>query len=215
MTHADHLPSLILQILLAAAVGAAITSVFVPLAARVALALGAVDQPGGRRKHLLPIPRLGGVAVVLATGATCLLLALAAQRPFTPFRTAHNQAMMAGALLVFAIGCIDDLNRASPRLKLVVQIVAASLVVQAGGSFVLAKGLPVMHVGGLAPVLAVVWIIGVTHAFNLIDGLDGLASLCAMVALATMVASGLICRAGQRLCLCGGALWSTCRVSSA
>ena len=115
---------MILQILLAAAVGAAITWMLLPLAARVAVALGAVDQPGGRRKHLVPIPRLGGVAVVLATGAACVLLALVAQQPFTPFWTVHNQAMLAGGLLVFAIGCVDDLYGASPRLKLLVQIVA-------------------------------------------------------------------------------------------
>ena len=179
------------------AVSAAMAALLLPLAARLAHRLGAVDHPGGRRTHHAPVPRLGGVAVVMATLGTCVVLALVAQAlgmPIGDLTWSRTQVLLVGALMIFALGLLDDLRGVSPRLKLVVQVIAAVLVVRAGGlaqSFVFARDLPAFHVDGLVPVLAVLWIVGLTNAFNLIDGLDGLASVCAFVALATMVVSGL------------------------
>jgi UDP-GlcNAc:undecaprenyl-phosphate GlcNAc-1-phosphate transferase len=181
---------------IAFAVSAAITALLLPLAARLAYKMRAVDHPGGRRLHLAKVPRLGGVAVVMATLGTCVVLALVAQAlgmPIEDLTLSSARMPLVGALMIFALGVLDDLRGVSPRLKLVVQVIAAVLVVREGGlaqSVVFALDLPAFHVDGLVPVLAVLWIVGVTNAFNLIDGLDGLASVCAVVALVTMVVSG-------------------------
>ncbi len=186
---------------LAFVVSATMTAAFLPLAARAAFALGAVDKPGGRRTHRAPVPRLGGVAVLVAAGLTCGLLewlttsgeGVRAGLSLGLFQSPQTPAVFAGALLVFMVGMLDDLRGAAPRLKLVVQTIAAVLVVRAGGladALVLAKDVSPLHVNGLMPAITVLWIVGVTNAFNLIDGLDGLAGVCAIVALGTMVVSG-------------------------
>jgi UDP-GlcNAc:undecaprenyl-phosphate GlcNAc-1-phosphate transferase len=174
-------------------VSALMCALLLPQAARLAVRLGAVDQPGGRRLHRAPVPRLGGVAVVAATAVTCLLGALFGGLPEGFFQNPQNVALLAGAALVFAVGLVDDVRGASPQLKLVVQVVAALLVVGAGGlaeRVALVRGVPALPLDGLMPLLLLLWIVGVTNAFNLIDGLDGLAAVCAVVALATMVVSG-------------------------
>lgn len=179
------------------AIGALVTSgvlctLLLPVAARVAVKVGAVDHPGGRRMHSTPVPRLGGVAVILAALLTTLIGTLLADSSAGMLRTPQNVALMMGALLIFAVGLLDDLRGASPKLKLVVQIVAALLVVRAGGladTAALVRGVPALPLDGLMAPLLVLWIVGVTNAFNLIDGLDGLAGVCALVAGGTIVVS--------------------------
>ena len=180
------------------AVGALVASgvlcaLLLPVAARVAVKVGAIDHPGGRRTHSSAVPRLGGVAVVGAAVLTTLAGALLTDSPAELLPSPQNQALAMGAALIFALGLLDDLRGASPRLKLLVQVVAALLVVQAGGladTAALVRGVPTLPLDGLMAPLLVLWIVGVTNAFNLIDGLDGLAGVCALVALGTMAVSG-------------------------
>jgi UDP-GlcNAc:undecaprenyl-phosphate GlcNAc-1-phosphate transferase len=136
--------------------------------------LGWLDQPGARRVHRTPIPRIGGVAIFLGYAAACGLMR------FLPLPATPVAALFPGAILVFGIGLTDDLAGLKPWIKLAGQIAA--------GLLAYAAGVQIRSIGGLTlPVMAqapltVFWLLACTNAFNLIDGLDGLAAgvgLCA------------------------------------
>lgn len=162
-----------------------------PLARAVALPLGAVDEPGERRVHRGRIPRLGGVAVLLAF-AGALLLARAAGLPLD-FPSAGDRRLAwlaAGTLTVAAAGLADDIWTLRPLPKLALQVTAASAVVAGGLGFDAVTdpfGGGVIVLGPLAPLVTVVWVVGVTNAFNLIDGLDGLAAGVGLIVSLTLV----------------------------
>jgi UDP-GlcNAc:undecaprenyl-phosphate GlcNAc-1-phosphate transferase len=167
---------------LAAAAALALT----PLVARLAARWGVLDQPGPRRAHAGSVPRLGGLAVV--GGAACALLAvprlgfasaLALTEPLLP-------PVLAGGAVVLALGVWDDVRGLPAAVKLALEILAASLVVGLGVSIerVVVFGRTI-DLGVLGPPATVAWIVVVTNAFNLIDGLDGLATGVAIISGAT------------------------------
>ncbi|MBI2016748.1 MAG: undecaprenyl/decaprenyl-phosphate alpha-N-acetylglucosaminyl 1-phosphate transferase, partial [Candidatus Rokubacteria bacterium] len=128
-----------------------------PFVRLVALRGGALDRPDARKKHVVPTPRLGGVAVlsafVLAMGRTA-----AVDREMLYIAAAALALMLAGAL--------DDTRGLSARLRLGLQVACALLVIGAGVRLHLLPGAS----GALANVLlSVVWIVGITNAYNFID----------------------------------------------
>lgn len=158
---------------------ALVTLLLTPLVIRLAYYLRAVDVPGGRKQHDRSTPRLGGVAIL---GGVVVVLG-PALAVFTP---PALQSMRAGEIvgfcvavgLVFCLGLVDDIYGLRASYKLGVQIVAATVVVSMGWQFHTLR-LPLegsFQPGALAPVLSVLWIVGVTNAINFVDGLDGLAS---------------------------------------
>ncbi|MBS1834777.1 MAG: undecaprenyl/decaprenyl-phosphate alpha-N-acetylglucosaminyl 1-phosphate transferase [Acidobacteria bacterium] len=142
------------------------------------------------------MPRLGGVAVILAVALTCELVAFATAASGAapaPVSNPHVRSLLIGGMLVFAVGLVDDLRGVPPLMKLLVQVLAAALVVQNGRvaeALVFVKGMPALTVGPITSAVVVLWIVGVTNAFNLIDGLDGLAGACALVAISTLAVAG-------------------------
>ena len=146
--------------------------------------LDLVDAPGGRKIHTVSLPRVGGVAVVLA-----LVLVLAASAATGHASAADVQAwlpVLFGGALVFGIGFWDDVRPRPAWVKLVVQLAGAGVAV--------ALGVRIEHVtvfgstlglGFLAMPLTILWIVGLTNAFNVMDGLDGLATGLAIIAAAT------------------------------
>ncbi|MCP4204947.1 MAG: undecaprenyl/decaprenyl-phosphate alpha-N-acetylglucosaminyl 1-phosphate transferase [bacterium] len=168
---------------LRAAVPALLAGVFTlaltPLAVRLAVHFRAVDPPGGRKRHAQPMPRLGGIAIaggiVFSLG---LSLAFLSEDRFGGLSAQEMIWFGIAALIIFALGLTDDLVPLGPFTKLFFQLVAASIVVAIGWQFTVLR-LPWearFSVEALAPVLSVLWIVGVTNAINLIDGLDGLAA---------------------------------------
>lgn len=147
--------------------------------ARLAFAVKALDYPGHRKVHPTPVPRLGGLAIVLGlllgTGSVIFLMWGGWNQPI------ERQSLVAlglGTGLILLVGLVDDLIGVSALKKLAVECVAAGLVAHSGWQFHL-LGYPggQIELGPLAGVvLTVLWIVGVTNAINLIDGLDGLAS---------------------------------------
>ncbi|HEX2205368.1 MAG TPA: MraY family glycosyltransferase [Longimicrobium sp.] len=142
-----------------------------------------------------PVPRLGGVAVCIAMSAGVLasLPSALADPVFHPGAPVPFAAFYAGILaaawLLFAAGVVDDLRNLSPASKLLAQC-AAALVAWACGFRIEAftfGGEPVV-LGALSLPVTLLWVVGVTNAFNLIDGLDGLATGIGLVALATTFA---------------------------
>ena len=146
----------------------------------IATRRGLVSTPGGRHLHETPRPRLGGVAIFLAFSlslALWLVLALIFPRLGAGVVPATLLRIYLPACLIFCLGIYDDLYGAGPYLKFAVQAIAASMLF-AGGMRVLDLPLIFPHTlpwfVGLP--LTVLWVVAVTNAFNLIDGLDGLAA---------------------------------------
>lgn len=184
--------------LLSAFVGAAVvTGAATPLVARLATRLGVVDQPGGRRVHDRATPRLGGVAVALGllVGAVAYGVLFGLDALLAILTRDQLLAFLLPCLLVFLVGLVDDIRGLSPTSRLAVEAVAATFLVQAG--YVIDNvanpfGDPI-DLGLFAMPLTVMWLVGVTNAYNLIDGLDGLlgsVSFAALVGIAAVAFLG-------------------------
>ena len=155
---------------------AALALLLTPVVGRVAALLGLVDAPGGRKVHTQSVPRLGGVAVVVsATIALTLTSAFAPPTSMTRVWPAL-QPFVLGGLLIFLAGVVDDVRGLGPVPKLVAEFAAAGVVMSSG---LLIERITILDntwtLHWLAYPITAAWIVGVTNAFNLIDGVDGLA----------------------------------------
>lgn len=163
-----------------------------PLVRRWALRWGAVDLPDDKRRiHTRPTPRLGGLAIYLAFLATLTLApwlgTLVSQNLLNNW---HNVGVLLTAgTLIFALGVYDDFCGANATVKLIVQLLAAMLLY--GYGFRISM-LSLPFGGGwelpmvLSFPLTALWIVGITNAFNLIDGIDGLAAGASAFALLSL-----------------------------
>ncbi|MGE5544320.1 MAG: glycosyltransferase family 4 protein [Bacillota bacterium] len=148
-----------------------------PLIARLAFRIGAIDQPSARKVHSKPMPRLGGTGIFLA-----FVVVIMATQGLDP----TLMGILLGGTAIFLVGVLDDIYRLSPWTKLVAQIVAALIAVYFGVRVhVMTNPFDgVFQLGALSIPLTLLWIIGITNAVNLIDGLDGLAGgVCAIAAI--------------------------------
>jgi UDP-GlcNAc:undecaprenyl-phosphate/decaprenyl-phosphate GlcNAc-1-phosphate transferase len=165
-------------------------TILTPLVRRLAHRFGFLDHARSSRKiHGQPIPRLGGIAIVIAFYAPLVGLLLFHSdvgRMFVAERD-HVIGLFAGGLAIALLGLYDDLRGANAAKKFVVQFGVAILLYEFGFRFdVLANpfGAPIA-LGWLSLPLTMLWIAGVVNAMNLIDGLDGLAGGVALVAVVT------------------------------
>ena len=146
-----------------------------------AIAHGLVDKPNvGRHFHARPVPRIGGVAILLAflcaTVISFILARLTSGRNSVSVRTVF--AVLAPALIIFLIGLYDDLRPVKPKWKFIIQG-AAGILLYFGGFGIhrfdlFSPNHPMRAFVGLP--LTILWVVLITNAFNLIDGLDGLAA---------------------------------------
>ena len=154
-----------------------------PLVSRGSIQLGLVDAPGGRKVHPQSVPRLGGVAVVAAMVLAMILVRLWRPEDFGPAIWPALQPLAAAGALIFGIGLLDDLRGVGAGTKVAIQVSAAVLVMTAG---LLIERVTLLgmswQLGWLAWPITAAWIVGLTNAFNLIDGIDGLASGIAAIA---------------------------------
>jgi len=132
-----------------------------PVARWLAPHVGVIDQPGARKVHTRPMPRLGGAAIFVAF---VLALVLFENR----FNFQQFASILIGASFVSFLGIWDDRWGLRPILKLVGQILAALILVGTGVSTALFPWPP------LNAALTVFWVVGITNAFNLLDNMDGL-----------------------------------------
>jgi UDP-GlcNAc:undecaprenyl-phosphate GlcNAc-1-phosphate transferase len=169
-------------------VAAAVAMAATPLVRRLALRLDAVDRPGPRRVHRATTPRLGGLAVLAGAGGAIAAAEAGGIPVVATLRAGGWQLgwLAAGIAVVTAAGAADDLRGLTPGAKLALESAAGGLALAGGyalhgfthplsGEFV-ALGV----VAGSCVTLA--WILLVTNALNLIDGLDGLAAGVALIA---------------------------------
>ena len=178
-------------IIAAFAVAAVLSYFFTPPVKNFAHKVGAIDVPkDARRMHKKPIPRLGGLAIY--GGFLCSIL-IFGQLDETML------CVLLGAAIIVALGIFDDVLALGAKLKFVVQVVAAAIPVCIGdlqiGLFTNLNPLsdtPFVHLGILAVPATIIWIVGITNAVNLIDGLDGLAVGVSSIAAITMLAVALL-----------------------
>src|ERR1700683_900695 len=154
-----------------------------------------LDHPdGGRKAHTAPVPRVGGIAIVVAYVAT---FAIAFSLPFSYTYVLHKAlpnilALTLVGLVVFLTGVVDDLVGLTAWQKLIGIGGASVLAYFAAGIHVdiqMLHGLPAWP--GLGFALTVIWLVGCSNAFNLIDGMDGLASGVGLVATVTILIAAL------------------------
>ncbi len=160
--------------LLAASIAAAAT----PASRWLALRWGAVDRPNARKVHHGVMPRMGGMAIVLAFMLPTTGLFFVEWQSLAADALMLS-ALLAGGLIIAILGMVDDLHELAARHKFMVQFVIAALAWGAGFRFE-NLGLPflgsVVFPVWLDFIISVLWIAGVINAINLIDGLDGLAA---------------------------------------
>ena len=164
-----------------------VTYVLTPLLKRVALSMGMVDLPGKRRIHTKPIARCGGIAVFFGVHVGCAAVFLMPWAGFDALLGAQWWfSFLVVSLVVLLLGMADDQWNISPWFKLAGQTLAAVLAYFAGMQVgkVLGLELPVP----LDLLASVIWFLAIINAFNLIDGMDGLAT--GLAALASMGMGG-------------------------
>ncbi len=151
----------------------AISLALTPAAKSIAYKIGAIDIPKDKRRvHKEPIPRLGGLAIYYGFLISVL---------FFSKMDKQLAGIVGGSLLIVGVGIIDDVMPLRASIKFVVQIIAA-LIVVACDVRIEAISMPelfvpggILSLGVMSIPITVLWIVGVTNAVNLIDGLDGLA----------------------------------------
>ncbi len=174
MSNIFYLGYILETILISVTVAAAVT----PVSIRLAKKWGIIDKPEeARRVHRRPTPRFGGMAIFLGTTAALLIPAGMSEQ---------IKVAMLGGILMYGLGVADDIHDIKPITKFIGQFLIASLVYALGVRIRFISnyfGLENADVNanvilgeGVAFLLTVFWIVGVTNAVNLMDGLDGLAA---------------------------------------
>jgi UDP-GlcNAc:undecaprenyl-phosphate GlcNAc-1-phosphate transferase len=182
-----------------AALAALLGFLLTPVARRLSVGLGALDEPDARKVHTEPMPRLGGLAVLAATGAVLLLGAWGVLGPYVQLGPPLSRGIAYGLVPVVAISLLDDVKGVRARWKALAHVVGAIVAVSAGVALnpeIHFLGAP-LEIGLLAAPLSALWIVGVTNAFNLVDGLDGLSAGLALISAISLGAVFLV--AGERV----------------
>lgn len=150
-----------------------------PAIRRVAFHIGAVDLPGERKVHSVPIPRIGGVVIALSFAGT---LAAAwglghLNSSWLALDLSLWWPVLGGGVIVFLGGVLDDVRPLPAWGKFLIQAVGALVAIGFGVRIdhMSIFGSDLIDLGLLALPLTFLWIVGITNAFNLMDGLDGLA----------------------------------------
>ncbi len=147
-----------------------ITVTLVPVIRRLAFRFKIVDNPGLRKIHSSPVPRAGGIALLFGIAIPSFLW-IPMDKRFLGF--------LAGLIIISLFGVLDDIYQLSYRIKFLGQILAVGFTIGLGGFLVsdlgMWSGREITVIAPVGIVLTGLFILGVTNALNLIDGLDGLA----------------------------------------
>ena len=155
-------------------VGAVLLSlVCTPLAIATALRRGVLDKPGGHKGHSSPVPYLGGLAIVVSFSISMLIPVIAINES----SVSRQFLIVIGVALALALlGLFDDLRGLSSTLRLACEV-AAGIVL-----WNLDFGVQLAGVRWVDAVITILWVVGITNAFNLLDNMDGLSAGIAAIA---------------------------------
>jgi len=158
---------------------------FMPRVRQFALKVGWADQPNARRLNKEPLPNAGGLAIF--AGVVAALIVATALRPILiqEVQVQVLAILLGGAILVL-VGFVDDQFGLPPLFRLLVQLLAVLLLVAVDIRFHAAFGTALDPLWGI--VLTIVWVIGITNAVNLMDGVDGLAGGIAFITAMSLLA---------------------------
>ncbi len=163
-----------------------VSLLLVPIVKKVANHIGAMDEPNSRKVHKVPMPRLGGLAIYIAFLLGYML-----------YGEINTQmiSILIGSFLLILIGIFDDIKSIPARYKFLVQIIAASVVViygNLGFSELTVLGINFHFPMIINDILAIFFIVAITNAINLVDGLDGLSSGISVIYFLTIAIIALI-----------------------
>ncbi|OGJ85629.1 MAG: hypothetical protein A2268_16640 [Candidatus Raymondbacteria bacterium RifOxyA12_full_50_37] len=171
------------------------TLIITPLVKRFAVGLNAIDKPETRKIHAGAIPRMGGLGIFFGVLTSVGILYLFRKEAFVLLVSKGYFNILIGSFLMLLLGMFDDKFGVNARIKFLVQVVIAIYVVHSGlliEQVTNPFGSGPFHLGVLAYPITILWIVGVTNAINLSDGLDGLASGVSLIVAITMFAVSLI-----------------------
>jgi UDP-GlcNAc:undecaprenyl-phosphate/decaprenyl-phosphate GlcNAc-1-phosphate transferase len=179
------------QLFLAFVVALSITAALIPLLVRWAPTIGLTDAPGPRKVHSIPVPRVGGLAMAVG-----LLLPTLITVELTP----SLRGVLLGLVVLLVFGVWDDKVNLGYRTKFAGQVLAVGLCMIVGKVHIgtLMIGSVIVLPQAVSILITFVFLIGVTNAVNLADGLDGLAGgmvllcLCAIALFAAMSGNGTV-----------------------
>ncbi|MEI7546916.1 MAG: MraY family glycosyltransferase [Actinomycetota bacterium] len=165
--------------LLVGAVAATVTFATTPLVAKVARRVGWVVEPDERRIHTVATPDVGGIAMFLGFAAAFGVAQMMPSFDALFARNSEPRGLLLAAGLMFLIGFVDDIREISAPAKVMGTVLVGIVLVVYGVTMFYFR-LPFMDVFFLSndwqPLVTVLWLLGMTNAINLIDGLDGLAA---------------------------------------
>ena len=147
------------------------TLVITPLAIKAAVRFQLIDQPNSspHKIHQQPMPKAGGIAIGLAIVLVNLLSG--------NLQSEAIRAILLASTVIFVFGLWDDAYRLAPQWKLVGQVLATIILISQGVHIRMLGSMTVLNIG-----LTLLWTIGITNAFNLVDSMDGLAAGLAAIA---------------------------------
>ncbi len=146
-----------------------VSAILVPICQKIAHHIGAIDIPNERKVHTKPMPRLGGLAIYIAFLAGYILYGEL---------TTQMISILIGSFIILLIGIFDDIKPIRARYKFLVQIIAALIVVIYGRMYfneITFLGIHLHFNKVISYILSTFFIVAISNAINLIDGLDGLA----------------------------------------
>ncbi len=176
--------------------------IMVPFLQRWAIDTGAVDIPDARKVHNRAIPRIGGVAICMAWLFSLLVYVDMAR---------EVRGILAGSLIIFFTGFIDDLYGLTPKKKFLGQIIACLVTISVGQISIHSLGNlfgsgPIEVPPLLAAPFTILAVVGIINAFNLMDGLDGLAGGISVIALTAFLILGYLTGNTLMIALCAALL---------
>lgn len=160
-----------------------ISAVIAPFIRKLAFVLGAVDNPNARRVNKKPMPTIGGLGIFITVNIGCFILFR------NQFPTHELFSLFLAECIIVLTGLIDDILELSPKQKMFGILLAALVVYFLAGIKMDEVSLPILgtfNLGWWSLPITIFWILALTNAVNLIDGLDGLATGVSMISLFTM-----------------------------
>lgn len=170
-----------------------VTLLVTPFVIKLAYKIGAIDKTNHRKVHKKIMPRMGGLAIFIGVIAGYFATGL------------YNEKITAisiGGILIIMLGILDDIYELSAKIKFFAQVIIASIVVSTGLTIDFIS-IPLvvekLQLGWLSYPITILWIVAITNAINLIDGLDGLAAGISSIGIATVAIMAMF--AGKELIL--------------
>ena len=177
-----------LTFLLTFLIALVLTILLTPMVRSFAPEIGAIDKPAERKVHTINIPRTGGLAIYFGFLAAVLFGLLWGGASGTIFQPRPILGVLLGGTIVMLVGLVDDIRGMRALTKLLWQVVGAGVAIYFGVeiSFISNPFNGLFPLGFIAIPLTVLWLVGMTNAINLIDGLDGLAAGVTAISASTL-----------------------------